>query len=150
MCPEKCVCGKDQISYLQLETSDQLKLSNDESKGIQKLVLRDSAFQLDKIQKVFPNLHEISLMKSKLITDETQSVDIEKKNIIHFVYASNFSHSLSTGPSTGNSQCNPTHAIHSYVGSNVYKDHRGYCKDCQNFMYKVLTILNLAIGKKYH
>ena len=40
MCPEKCVCGKDQISCLQLETSDQLKLSNDQSKGIQKLVLK--------------------------------------------------------------------------------------------------------------
>ena len=45
MCPEKCVCGKDQISCLQLETSDQLKLSNDEGKRIQKSTGQNSTRQ---------------------------------------------------------------------------------------------------------
>ena len=154
MCPEKCVCGKDQISCLQLETSDQLNLSVDESKQMQKLVLRDNAFQLDKIQKVFPNLQEITLMKSKLITYETekkQSIDIEKETsfLFYTLLLPIFLIAFLQDHQQENLQCNSTHAFNSYMGSNVYKDHRGYHKTV-NFMYKVLTILNLAIGKKYH
>ena len=152
MCPEKCVCGKDQISCLQLETSDQLKLSNDESKGIQKLVLRDSAFQLDKIQKVFPNLHEISLMKSKLITDETQSIDIEKETSFLFytwcmlpIFVIAF---LQAHQQEIRNVIHHMQFIHMCIQMCI-RTIEGIAKTV-HFMYKVLTILNLAIGKKYH
>ena len=149
MCPEKCVCGKDQISCLQLETSDQLKLSNAESEGIQKLVLRDSAFQLDKIQKVLPNLQEITLMKSKLITDETHSIDIENETSFIFytlcmlpIFLIAF---LQTHQQEIRNVIQQLHLIHIWVQMCI-RVIEGIAKTV-NFMYKVLTMLNLAIGK---
>ena len=156
MCPEKCVCGRDKISYLQLDPFDQLKLSDDESKNkIQKLILRDSTFKLDKLQKIFPNLQKITLLNSQLITDETErklSIGIEKETPSLFYSLCMIPILLIAFLQAPHQEiCNVIphmNVVHILVQMCV-RIIAGITKT-DNFMYKLLTILNRATGKKYH
>ena len=91
-------------------------------------------------------------MKSKLITDETQSIDIEKETSFLFytwcmlpIFVIAF---LQAHQQEIRNVIHHMQFIHMWVQMCI-RTIEGIAKTV-HFMYKVLTILNLAIGKKYH